>query len=105
TSYRPRPAYRHTIENSVYVVDELRGRGIGSALLQALISRAEAGSWRQMLAVIGDSGNAGSIALHRRMGFQPVGTLNSVGFKFGRWVDTVLMQRSLGSGDSTLPCL
>jgi L-amino acid N-acyltransferase YncA len=103
TSYRPRPAYRHTIEDSVYVDNGLRGRGIGAALLQALVLRCEAGQWRQMLAVIGDSGNAGSIALHRRMGFQLVGTLGSVGFKLGRWVDTVLMQRALGPGGSTPP--
>jgi L-amino acid N-acyltransferase YncA len=103
TSYRPRPAYRHTIEDSVYVSDGVRGRGIGVALLQGLIARAEAGPWRQMLAVIGNSGNAGSIALHRRMGFQPAGTLRSVGFKFGQWVDTVLMQRPLGPGASALP--
>ena len=102
TSYRPRPAYRHTIEDSVYVADGLRGRGIGAALLQALIARCEAGQWRQMLAVIGNSGNVGSIALHRKAGFQHVGTLRSVGFKLGQWVDTVLMQRALGSGDSTL---
>ena len=102
TSYRPRPAYRHTIEDSVYVDNGLRGRGIGAALLQALVLRCEAGPWRQMLAVIGNSENAGSIALHRRMGFQDVGTLRSVGFKLGRWVDTVLMQRALGLGDSTL---
>ena len=103
TSYRPRPAYRHTIEDSVYVSEALRGRRIGAALLQALIARAEAGPWRQMLAVIGNSGNAGSIALHRRMGFEPVGTLRSVGFKLGQWVDTVLMQRSLGPGDAAPP--
>ena len=102
-SYRPRPAYRHTIEDSVYVADALGGRGIGGALLRALIARCNAGPWRQMLAVIGNSGNAGSLALHRRMGFRPVGTLTSVGFKLGQWVDTVLMQRALGPGDTTLP--
>jgi phosphinothricin acetyltransferase len=101
-AYRPRPAYRHTIEDSVYVADGMGGHGIGSALLGELIARCERGNWRQMLAVIGNSGNAGSLALHRRMGFQPVGTLTSVGFKFGRWVDTVLMQRPLGDGDGTL---
>ena len=101
--YRPRPAYRHTIEDSVYVAPGLGGRGIGSALLGALIARCEAGPWRQMLAVIGDSGNEGSIALHRRLGFQTVGTLRSVGFKLGRWVDTVLMQRPLGEGDRSPP--
>ncbi|MEN3348980.1 MAG: hypothetical protein V7632_2615 [Bradyrhizobium sp.] len=103
TSYRPRPAYRHTIEDSVYVLEAMRGRRIGVVLLEALIARTEMGPWRQMLAVIGNSGNAGSIALHRRMGFQPVGTLKSVGFKFGQWVDTVLMQRPLGPGDAALP--
>jgi phosphinothricin acetyltransferase len=103
TSYRPRPAYRHTIEDSVYVSEALCGRRIGAALLRALIARAEAGPWRQMLAVIGNSGNAGSIALHRRMGFEPVGTLRSVGFKLGQWVDTVLMQRPLGPGDAAPP--
>jgi phosphinothricin acetyltransferase len=101
--YRARPAYRYTIEDSVYVADALGGRGIGSALLRALITRCEAGRWRQMLAVIGDSGNAGSMALHRNCGFQMIGTLPSVGFKFGRWVDSVLMQRPLGAGDACLP--
>lgn len=103
TAYRPRPAYRHTIEDSVYVAQGLNGRGIGSALLHTLIARCEAGPWRQMLAVIGNSGNAGSIALHRRLGFQPIGTLPSVGFKLGRWVDSVLMQRALGDADRTPP--
>lgn len=103
TAYRPRPAYRFTVEDSVYVADRLAGRGIGSALLAALIGRCEAGPWRQMLANIGDSGNAASLGLHRRLGFAPIGTLRSTGFKFGRWVDTVLMQRPLGQGDKTLP--
>lgn len=103
TSYRTRPAYRYTVEDSVYVEDGLNGRGIGTALLAELIARCERGPWRQMLAVIGDSGNAGSIALHRRMGFTPAGNLVSVGFKLGRWVDSVFMQRALGAGDSTRP--
>ena len=103
TAYRPRPAYRFSIEDSVYVADGLAGKGIGSALLGELIARCEKGPWRQMLAVIGNSGNEGSIALHRRMGFADAGTFTSVGFKLGRWVDTVLMQRSLGAGDTTLP--
>jgi L-amino acid N-acyltransferase YncA len=102
-SYRPRPAYRHTLEDSVYVADGLAGRGIGAALLEALIARCELGPWRQMIAIIGDTGNAASIALHRRFGFAPVGTLQAVGWKLGRWVDTVLMQRTLGSGAATLP--
>ncbi len=103
TSYRTRPAYRYTIEDSVYVEDGLNGRGIGTALLAELIARCERGPWRQMLAVIGDSGNAGSIVLHRRMGFAPAGNLVAVGFKLGRWVDSIFMQRALGAGDSTRP--
>jgi phosphinothricin acetyltransferase len=90
TFYRPRPAYRHTIENWVYVAHAHHRSGVGSALLAALIARCEGGPWRQMVAVIGDSANAGSITLHRRLGFDMVGTLRNVGFKHGRWVDTVL---------------
>jgi phosphinothricin acetyltransferase len=103
SAYRPRPAYRHTIEDSVYVAERMQGQGIGRALLSALIVRCEAGRWRQMIAVIGNSGNAGSIALHRQLGFRVVGTFESVGFKLGGWVDTVLMQRALGPGSSTPP--
>jgi L-amino acid N-acyltransferase YncA len=103
SAYRARPGYRYTIEDSVYVDQGLTGAGVGSALLTALIERCEAGPWRQMLAVIGDSANTGSIALHRRLGFTHVGTFASVGFKLGRWVDTVLMQRPLGAGDRSLP--
>ena len=103
TLYRPRAAYRHTIEDSVYVASGLNGRGVGATLLSALIARCEEGPWRQMLAVIGNSANAGSIALHSRHGFQPIGTLANVGFKLGQWVDTVLMQRPLGEGASSLP--
>jgi L-amino acid N-acyltransferase YncA len=97
SAYRPRSAYRHTIEDSVYVADGFHGRGIGLALLTALIERCERGPWRQMIAVIGNSGNAGSIALHARLGFEHVGVLRNVGFKHGRWVDSVLMQRALAS--------
>jgi len=96
-AYRPRPAYRFTIEDSVYVADGLGGRGVGSALLGELIARCEKGPWRQMIAVVGDSANSGSIALHRRFGFELVGTLRSVGFKHGRWVDTPILQRALGT--------
>lgn len=103
TSYRPRPAYRHTVEDSIYVADGLGGRKIGSTLLGALIARCEAGPWRQMLANIGDSGNAGSIGLHASQGFRQIGTLDAVGFKFGRWVDSVLMQRPLRGGNASLP--
>jgi L-amino acid N-acyltransferase YncA len=103
TSYRPRPAYRYTVEDSVYVAQGLGGRGVGSALLQCLIDRCENGPCRQMLAVIGDSRNIASIALHLRRGFRLIGTFDAVGFKLGRWVDTVLMQRALGSGQTRLP--
>jgi phosphinothricin acetyltransferase len=101
--YRARSAYRFSIENSVYVDHRRHRGGIGRALLTALVARCEAGTWRQMIAVIGDSANVSSIALHERLGFRMVGTLRAVGFKFGRWVDTVLMQRELGDGQSTLP--
>ena len=103
TAYRARPAYRYTIEDSVYVREGLGGQGIGSALLGEMIKLCEQGPWRQMLAIIGDSGNNGSIALHARMRFEHVGVLRAVGYKHGRWVDTVLMQRSLGDGDGSHP--
>jgi phosphinothricin acetyltransferase len=93
--YRSRPAYRFTVENSVYVDHNLRRRGAGYALLSALIARCAERECRQMIAVIGDSENRASIALHERLRFIHVGTLRAVGFKFGRWVDTVLMQRAL----------
>lgn len=102
TPYRPRAAYRHTIEDSIYIDQALRGRGLGRALLLALIARCEAGPWRQMIAVIADPAG-GSSELHRRAGFETVGTLRAVGFKHGQWRDTLLMQRALGAGDTTLP--
>jgi len=94
--YHPRSAYRFTIEDSIYIDHRLTGAGIGRALLSSLIDRCAAGQWRQMIAVIGDSGNAASIALHASLGFRHAGTLRSVGFKFDRWIDSVFMQRSLG---------
>lgn len=103
TAYRPRSAYRHTIEDSVYIADGHGGRGLGLALLSALIERCEAGPWRQMVAVVGNSGNAGSIALHARLGFEHVGVFRRVGYKHGQWVDTVLMQRPLGEDKALLP--
>jgi len=103
SAYRTRPAYRHTVEDSVYVAAAATGRGIGRQLLSRLIAEAEALGYRQMLAVIGDSGNAASIGLHRACGFAEVGTLRAVGFKCGRWVDSVLMQRALGEGDRSAP--
>jgi L-amino acid N-acyltransferase YncA len=96
TPYRARSAYRFSIENSVYVAPGLVRAGIGRALLTELIARCEAGEWHQMIAVIGDSRNVASIALHERLGFRMVGTLRNVGLKFGRWLDTVLMQREFG---------
>ena len=96
TLYRTRSAYRHTLENSVYVRDGEGGKGIGEALLRALLERCAQGPWKQVIAVIGDSANAASIAVHRKLGFRMVGTLDKVGFKFGRWVDSVLMQREIG---------
>jgi len=103
TPYRPRPAYRHTVEDSVYVKPGRAGHGIGGRLLAALVDRCTAGGWRQMLAVVGDSRNAASLALHASQGFHPAGTLRSVGYKFGEWRDTVLMQRALGDGDRSAP--
>jgi Sortase and related acyltransferases len=101
--YRLRTAYRYTVEDSIYVDPAYVGRGVGRALLAEVIARCEQTGCRQMIAVIGDSGNAASIGLHRSLGFEPAGVLKSVGFKFGRWVDSVLMQRTLNAGDSTLP--
>ncbi|NMG66982.1 GNAT family N-acetyltransferase [Azoarcus indigens] len=98
--YRPRAAYRYTLEDSIYIAQQAVGRGIGRALLGELIARCERGPWHQMVAVIGDSANAGSIALHTRLGFRHAGTLQAVGYKFGRWVDTVQMQRTLGKGEA-----
>ena len=103
SAYRARSAYRFSIENSVYVAADMAGRGIGGALLRNLIARCEQGPWRQMIAVIGDSGNTASIALHRSHGFRMVGTLQAAGFKHGRFVDTVLMQRELGEGGQASP--
>ena len=99
--YRARPGYAHTVEDSVYVAPDALGRGAGRALLGAVIAACTALGRRQMVAVIGDSANAGSIGLHRAMGFHVVGTLPSIGWKHGRWVDSVLMQRALGDGDAT----
>jgi len=101
--YRTRPAYRYALEDTVYVEPGHGGRGLGHALLAALIARCEALNYRRMVAVIGDSANHASIRLHERLGFQRCGVIPSVGFKFGRWVDTVLMDRPLGAGDSQLP--
>jgi phosphinothricin acetyltransferase len=96
--YRSRPGYRFTVENSVYIRPELRGRGIGGQLLRALVAAAGARGFRQMIAVIGDSANVASIRLHEQAGFHLVGVHANVGWKNGRWLDTVMMQRALGPG-------
>jgi L-amino acid N-acyltransferase YncA len=101
--YRTRPAYRFTLEDSVYVAPEAQRRSVGRALLAALIETAATRGFRQMIAVIGDSEQTASIALHAALGFAYIGTLPSTGFKFGRWLDTVLMQRALGPGSTTAP--
>jgi L-amino acid N-acyltransferase YncA len=101
--YRLRPAYRHTAESSVYLHPACSGRGIVRRLMSALLAKCEARGLRQIVAVIGDSANCASIALHKSVGFREVGVLHSVGFKFDRWVDSVLMRRALGAGDSTPP--
>ena len=103
SAYRTRPAYRFTVENSVYVAPGVGQCGIGSALLSGVIARCTAAGFRQMVAVIGDSGNAASIALHRRAGFTPAGVIQAAGWKHGRWVDSVLMQRALGLGGTADP--
>lgn len=97
--FRPRAAYRYTVEDSIYVDARATGRGVGTALLGALVQRCSELGLRQMLAVIGDSANAASIAVHRRVGFAPVGTMQAVGRKFDRWVDVVIMQRALAPSD------
>lgn len=101
--FRTRPAYRHTVENSVYVHKDYNRRGIGKLLIAALIEACEKAGCRQMIAVIGDSGNQSSIRLHESCGFEMIGTMKAVGFKFGRWVDSVYMQRRIGEGAETLP--
>ena len=103
TGYRERAAYRFTAENSIYVREDVRGQGVGKALVARLLDDAERAGFRQMVAVIGDSENVGSIGVHSSLGFRRVALLRSVGFKFGRWVDSVFMQRALGRGDTDLP--
>lgn len=101
--FRERSAYRYTCEDSIYVAPDALGRDVGNALMTSLINKCTAFGVRQMIAVIGDSANAASLALHSRHGFYVIGALSSVGYKFGRWSDAVFMQRSLGEGDGTLP--
>ena len=101
--YRTRSGYRHTLEDSIYVKEGKQGKGVGKALLAELIARCTALNYRQLIAVIGDSANAGSIKLHASLGFVRAGLLRSTGYKFGRWVDSVYMQLPLGPGDGTKP--
>jgi L-amino acid N-acyltransferase YncA len=99
-AFRPRKAYRFCLEDSIYLHPDARGQGLGRLLLTELIGRCEAAGARQMLAVIGDAANAGSIGVHAALGFQHTGVLKASGWKFGRWLDVVLMQRALGAGDT-----
>ena len=101
--YRARPAYRWSVEDSVYVDPNSHRRGVGRALLERLIAEATQRGFRQMIAVIGDSAQTSSIDLHRTLGFRTIGTIENVGYKFNRWLDTVLMQRDLGPGAATKP--
>ncbi len=101
--YRPRPGYRHTVEDSVYVVPSAQGRGLGRALLSAVIDECTRSGYRQMVAVIGDAANVASIRLHTALGFAQVGRLPAIGRKFDRWLDSVMLQRALGEGAQTPP--
>jgi phosphinothricin acetyltransferase len=101
--FRPRPAYRFCLEDSIYLGADAVGRGIGRLLLAELIARSEAAGARQLLAVIGDSANTASVGVHRALGFEPIGTMKAVGWKFDRWLDVVLMQKRLGPGDTSAP--
>ena len=101
--FRPRPAYRFSVEDSIYLSPDAQGRGVGRVLLAELLARCQAAGARQMLAVIGDSANHGSIGVHRALGFEDCGRLQAVGWKFGRWLDVLLMQRALGRGATEPP--
>jgi L-amino acid N-acyltransferase YncA len=103
TPFRERSAYRYTVEDSIYVREDVRGQGVGKALVAKLIELATAQGLRQMIAVIGDSENVGSIGVHASLGFHMIGTMKSAGVKFGRWLDVVSMQRPLGRGDANIP--
>ena len=103
TWFKPRPAYRYSAEDSIYMADGARGQGAGKQLLAALAKEAEAAGIRKLIAVIGDSANQGSVRVHEAIGFSPVGVLKSCGWKFGKWLDVVLMEMPLGVGDSTSP--
>lgn len=101
TWFKPRPAYRFSAEDSIYMAADVGGKGHGRSLLEALVAQAQAVGIRKLIAVIGDSANAGSVGVHRAVGFGPVGVLKSCGWKFGKWLDVVLMEKALGQGDTT----
>ena len=103
SNWRPRPAYKFSVEDSIYIDKDAVGQGVGKALLPVLIEKCTALGKRQMVAVIGDSAQLPSIRLHQGCGFEMIGTIKSIGFKFGRWLDSVLMQRPLGTGDTQPP--
>ena len=103
TQFREREAYRYCVEDSIYVRDDVRGQGVGKSLVEMLVERATQQGMRQMIAVIGDSENVGSIGVHASLGFQMAGTLRAAGLKFGRWLDVVYMQRALGRGSADVP--
>jgi len=101
--FKPRPAYRFSAEDSIYLAADQAGKGLGKLLLTALAAEAERIGVRKLIAVIGDSANAGSVGVHRALGFSQVGVLKSCGWKFGKWLDVVLMEKALGAGDTTAP--
>lgn len=101
--FKPRPAYRFSVEDSIYLAPEAAGKGLGRALLAELLAKLQAGGVRKVMAVIGDSANAGSVGVHTALGFERVGIVKSCGWKFDRWLDIVLMEKTLGEGDSTRP--
>ncbi len=101
--FKPRPAYRFSVEDSIYLASEAQGKGLGKLLLGELLGQLERRGIRKVMAVIGDSANLGSVGLHRTLGFEPAGVMTSCGWKFGRWLDIVLMQKTIGQGDSSPP--
>ena len=103
SAYRTRPGYRFTVEDSVYIAPDAQGKGVGKALLERVVAKCRDDGFRLMIAVIGDSANFASITLHRRLGFRYCGTIHSVGYKFGRWLDSVVMELPLGEGDRSTP--
>lgn len=103
SAYRPRPAYRYTVENSIYIAEDAQRSGVGRLLLTDLIAVCTAKGYRQMIAIIGDSNNARSIDFHLKMGFKPVGEIKGIGYKFGKWLDSVVLQLALGEGGGAPP--